>query len=97
MKGLITANKILQLNLFKGFIALLNDAQGALLVAEAVIIIVLIIWSLVQLQMANSSEDENNNTPHIKKRIKWILITGALIVTATAFVPVVLSYFTEGA
>lgn len=97
MRRLIIANKLLELNFFKGLIALLNDAQGALLVAEAVIIIVLIIWSLVQLQMANSSEDENNATPHIKKRIKVILITGALIVTATAFVPVILSYFTEGA
>lgn len=96
MKRLITANKILELAFFKGLLTFIKDAQVALLVIEALALVLLIIWKLFQLQMVNASSDEGNESPRIKKQIKIILICGALIIGATAFVPGIMSYFEEG-
>ena len=74
--------------LYTGTIKLLGDLQTILLAVEAVLVIVLMIWQAIKMQAA---EDEEK--PKFKKAIKSILITGIIIVSLTATVPLVLKYY----
>lgn len=99
MRGLILANRLTELPVFKGFIELLNDFKGALLLAEGIITLVLVVWQLVLIQGKTASVDEEDAgaaTKNNKKAIKIILVAAVAIAAATATIPEVLKYFTEG-
>ena len=99
MKTLILANKLTETAAFKGFINLLNDSKAALLILEGVVALLLIIWQLILIQGKTASVDDEGAgaaTKANKKAIKIILIAAVFIAIATATVPVILSYFTEG-
>lgn len=96
MRGLILANRLTELTVFKGFIELLNDFKGALLIAEGVITLVLVIWQLILMQGKTASVDEEGAgaaTKNNKKAIKIILVAAVAIAAATATIPEVLKYF----
>ena len=97
MRGLILANRLTELPVFKGFIELLNDSQGALLIVEGVLTGLLVIWQLILIQGKTASIDEEGAgaaTKNNKKAIKIILVAAVAIATATATIPEVLKYFT---
>lgn len=97
MRGLILANRLTELPVFKGFIELLNDSQGALLIVEGVLTGLLVIWQLILIQGKTASIDEEGAgaaTKNHKKAIKIILICAVFIAIATLTIPEVLKYFT---
>lgn len=99
MRGLILANRLTNTTAFKGFVELLNDSKGALLIVEGILTLLLVVWQLILIQAKTSSIDEEGvgaATKNNKKAIKIILICAVAIAVATAVVPVILSYFTEG-
>lgn len=97
MRGLILANKLTETAGFKGAVKILNDAKETLLIFEGVIVVVLIIWQLILMQGKTASvSEEGVSTKNNEKAIKIILICGVVIAIATATIPVILSYFTEG-
>ena len=97
MRALILANKLTELTAFKGFIELLNDFKGALLIVEGVITLVLVIWQLILIQGKTASADEEGAgaaTKNNKRAIKIILIAAVAIAISTATIPAILEYFT---
>lgn len=88
----IPANKITESEFFIALMSLLNDLSTALLVLEGVIIVVLIIYNLIKLQMA----DEQEKGP-IRKNIKTVLVVGVVIMSASALLKLLFSYFSSAA
>lgn len=82
------ANTLQNSKLVKGSINLIKDATTAVLLIEAVLVILLIVIELMKMQAAEQEEK-----PKHKKTIKSIAIAGILIVSVTAIVPIVLSYY----
>lgn len=94
---MILANRILDSIMVQGALAALADARETLLIIEAVLIGVLIVWQLLAMQAATASLDDSGAdtaSKKYKKNIKRILITGVCIVSATAIITTVLGYFT---
>ena len=56
---MILANKILQSTFVQGIIELITDSKATLLVIEAVLALLLIIWQLIRMQAATASVDDN--------------------------------------
>lgn len=96
MRGLILANRLTDTTAFKGFVELLNDSKGALLIVEGVLTVLLVIWQLILIQGKTASIDEEGAgaaTKNNKKAIKIILICAVFIAIATVTIPEVLKYF----
>ena len=97
MRGLILANRLTDTTAFKGFVELLNDSKGALLIVEGVLTALLVIWQLILIQGKTASIDEEGAgaaTKNNKKAIKIILSSAVFIAIATATIPEILKYFT---
>lgn len=94
---MILANRILESVMVQGTLAALADARETLLIIEAILIGVLIVWQLIAMQAATASLDDSGAdtvSKTYKKNIKRILITGICIVCVTAIITTVLGYFT---
>lgn len=83
-----SSNKLMQMKPVQGFMDLLKDLQGVLLAVEAVLVVVLLIFNKIKEQAA-----EDDEKPKYKKQFKGVIVGGVVIVSLTAIVPVVLSYF----
>ncbi len=93
---MILANKILQSTFVQGIIELITDSKATLLVIEAVLALLLIIWQLIRMQAATASVDDNGAGTSTKKyidNIKKIVIAGVVIICVTALFTTILSYF----
>lgn len=82
------ANPLEGTSLFQGFKNLISDATTVLLAVEALIIAVLEIATGIKYQTAEIDEKKIH-----KKEAKSIVIVGVLIISATALLKVVFSYF----
>lgn len=81
-------NKLLTSTPVQGLLALIEDAQGVALAVEAVLVVALLIYTKIKEQA--SDDDEK---PKYKKQFKGIIVAGVVIVSLTALVPLILSYF----
>ena len=74
--------------LYTGTMQLIADAQSVLLAVEAAFVVLLLIWQGMKMQAAEQEEK-----PRYKKNMWGIGITGVVIITLTAVVPVILAYY----
>lgn len=74
--------------LYTGTMQLIADAQSVLLAVEAAFVVVLLIWQGMKMQAAEQEEK-----PRYKKNMWGIGITGVIIISLTAVVPVILAYY----
>lgn len=84
----VYASGLKETKLYTGTLALIADAQAILLVVEAALVVVLLIWQGIKMQAAEQEEK-----PRYKKNMWGIGATGVLIICFTAVVPAVLSYY----
>ena len=85
---LLSGNAITNSTIGKGFMRLLDDAKGFLLIAGIALCTVMLIFLFAKKSMASEQEQVE-----IKRNIKAVMYAAVGIVTATAIITLVTSYF----
>lgn len=86
--GARTAYALEETKLVTGTQALINDALVVLLAIEAALVVFLLVKEIMALQAAAEEEKPK----HIKK-IKVIIVTGVLAISATGILTAIFSYY----